>query len=59
MEVIASVAFSLVSLRGSRDDSVGIARLTVSRCVVGSSPRRAEHFAPPVLRDWVIKGLGM
>ena len=37
-----------------------VARSTVSRCVVGSSPRGAEHFGlPPVLRDWVIKGLGM
>ena len=37
-----------------------VAPLTVSRCVVGSSPRGAEHFGfPPVLRDWVIKGLGM
>ena len=37
------------------------ARLTVSRCVVGSSPTRGtEHFGfPPVLRDWVVKGLGM
>ena len=37
-----------------------VASLTVSRCVVGSSPRGAEHFGPPpVLRDWVFKGLGM
>ena len=37
-----------------------VARLKVSRCVVGLSPRGAEHFGfPPVLRDWVIKGLGM
>ena len=32
-----------VILRGSRDGSVGSA-LAVSRCVVGSSPRGAEHF---------------
>ena len=37
-----------------------VARSTVSRCVVGSSPRGAEHFGfPPVLCDWVIKGLGV
>ena len=37
-----------------------VARLTLSRCVVGSSPRGAEHFgSPPVLRDWLIKGLVM
>ena len=37
-----------------------VAYLPVSRCVVGSSPRGAEHFGfPPVLRNWVIKGLGM
>ena len=37
-----------------------VARSTVSQCVVGSSPRGAEHFGfPPVLRYWVIKGLGM
>ena len=37
-----------------------VARLTVSRCVVGSSPREAEHFGfPPVLHDWFIKCLGM
>ena len=37
-----------------------VARSSVSRCVVGSSPRGAEHFGfPPVLRDCVIKGLGM
>ena len=29
-------------------------------CVIDSSPRGAEHFGfPPVLRDWVMKGLGM
>ena len=34
---------------------------TPDRCVVGSSPTRGtEHFGfPPVLCDWVIKGLGM
>ena len=34
---------------------------TPDRCVVGSSPtRRTEYFGfPPVLRDWVIKSLGM
>ena len=33
----------------------------MSRCVVGSSPTRGtEHFGfPPMLRDWVIKGLGI
>ena len=38
-----------------------VARSTVSRCVVGSSPtRRTENFGfPPELRDWVIKGFGM
>ena len=37
-----------------------VARSTVSRCVVGSSPRGVEYFGfRPVLRDWVIKGLGM
>ena len=37
-----------------------VARSTVSRRVVGSSPRGAEHFGfPPVLHNWVIKGLGM
>ena len=40
----------------NRGGSVGSA--TVSR--VGSSPRGAEHFGfPPVLHDWVMKGLGM
>ena len=35
-----------------------VARLTVSRCVVGSNlTRGTEHFTfPPVLRDWFIKG---
>ena len=34
---------------------------TPDRCVVGSSPTcGTEHFGfPPVLRDWLIKGLGM
>ena len=35
---------------------------TVSQCVLGSSPRMAEHFGfPPSApdRDWVIKGLDM
>ena len=37
-----------------------VAHSTVSRCVVGKSPRGAEHFDfPPLLCDWVIKGLGM
>ena len=38
-----------------------VARSTPDRCVVGSSPTRGtEHFGfPPVLRDWVNKGLGM
>ena len=38
-----------------------VARSTPDRCVVGSSPTRGtEHFGlPPLLRDWVIKGLGM
>ena len=38
-----------------------LARSTVDRCVVSSSPTRGtEHFGfPPVLCDWVIKGLGM
>ena len=38
-----------------------VARSTVSRYVVGSSPHGAEHFdsIPPVLRDWVIKCLSM
>ena len=38
-----------------------VARSTSDRCVVGSSPTRGtEHFGfPPVLRDWVIKGLRM
>ena len=37
-----------------------VVHMTLSRCVVGLSPRGAEHFGPPpVLRDWVIKGLGM
>ena len=37
-----------------------VARSTVSRCVVCSSPRGAEHFgSPAVLRNSVIKGLGM
>ena len=32
----------------------------VCRCVVGLNPHGAEHFGfPPVLRDLVIKGLGM
>ena len=37
-----------------------VARSTVSRCVVCLSPRGLNIFGfPPVLRDWVIKGLGM
>ena len=38
-----------------------VARSTPDRCVVGSSPTcGTEHFGfPPVLRDWVIEGLGM
>ena len=37
-----------------------VARLTVSRYVVCSSPRGVNiSVPPPVLRDWVIKGLGM
>ena len=38
-----------------------VARSTLDRCVVGSSPTRGtEHFGfSPVLRDWEIKGLGM
>ena len=37
-----------------------VARSTPDRCVVGSSPTCGiiSDF-PPVLRDWVIKGLGM
>ena len=35
-----------VILRGSRDGSVGSVS-TVDRCVVGSSPRGAEHFGSP------------
>ena len=34
-----------------------VARPPLTRCVVGSSPTRTEHFGSP--RDWVIKGLGM
>ena len=35
--------------------------LRLTRCVIGSSPTRGtDHFGfSPVLRDWVIKGLGM
>ena len=39
-----------------------VARSTVGRCVVGSSPTcGTEHvsFPPSAPRDWVIKGLGM
>ena len=38
-----------------------VARSTVNRCVVGSSPTRGtEHLGfPPVPLDWVVKGLGM
>ena len=38
-----------------------VARSTPDRCLVGSSRTcGTEHFGfPPVLRDWVIKGLGM
>ena len=39
-----------------------VARSTLDRCVVSSSPtRRTEGFFgfPPVLPDWVNKGLGM
>ena len=38
-----------------------VARSTPDRCVVGSSPTGALNISafPPVLRDWVIKGLGM
>ena len=38
-----------------------VARSTPDRCVVCSSPTRGtEHFGfPPVLHNWVIKGLGM
>ena len=39
-----------------------VARSTVSKSVVGSNTTRGtEHlvFPPPMLRDWVIKGLGM
>ena len=38
-----------------------VARSTLDRCVVGSSPTcETKHFGfPPVLRDWEIKGLGM
>ena len=47
-----------VILRGNRGGSVGSA---LDRCVVDPSPTRGtEHFGfPPVLHDWVIKGLGM
>ena len=38
-----------------------VASFTPDRCVVGSSPTRGTELSafPPVLRDWVIKGLGM
>ena len=38
-----------------------VARSTLDRCVVGSSPTcGTEHFGfPPVLRDWESKGVGM
>ena len=38
-----------------------VAHLTPDRCVVDSSPTHGtEHFGfPPMLRDWVIKSLGM
>ena len=38
-----------------------VARSTLYQCVVGLSPTRGtEHFGfPPVLCDWVTKGLGM
>ena len=38
-----------------------VARSTPDRCVVCLSPTRGtEHFGfPPVLHNWVIKGLGM
>ena len=38
-----------------------VARSTPDRCVVCSSPTwGTEHFGfPPVLHNWVIKGLGM
>ena len=55
-----AVHISLKPDRGSRAGSV-VARSTVSRCVVGSSPtHRTEHFDfPPVPHDWVVKGLGI
>ena len=47
-------------LRENWGGSVGSA-FDPDQCVVGSSPTcGTEHFGfPPVLRDWVIKGLGM
>ena len=38
-----------------------VARTTPDRCVVGSSPTAELNISafPPVLRDWVTKGLGM
>ena len=37
-----------------------VARSTVSRCVVGSNPHGLNISPPPpVLRDWVIKCLGV
>ena len=54
-----------LSFRHPSEEGAGLARLvarsTVSRCVVGSSPTRGtEHLGfPTVLRDCVIKGLGM
>ena len=38
-----------------------VVRSTLDRCVVSSSPTCGTDISafPPVLRDWVIKGLGM
>ena len=49
-----------VILWGNRGGSVGSAFDSVPMCCRLESLPRTEHFGfPPVLRDWVIKGLGM
>ena len=45
-------------LRGNRGGSVGSAFDSGPMCF-GSSPTHGTSAFPPVLRDWVIKGLGM